>query len=60
MRKLFILLLLIPLFSVRQNSPQISKDIIYYGKDFFGLEGAVIPDSLKRIAMIDYLFNIKI
>ena len=48
MKKLFILLLLIPLFSVGQNSSQISKDIIYYGKDFFGLEGTVIPDSLKE------------
>ena len=48
MKKLFILLLLIPLFSVGQNSPQISKNIIYYGKDFFRLEGTVIPDSLKE------------
>ena len=48
MKKLFILLLLIPLFSVGQNSTQISKNIIYYGKDFFRLEGTVIPDSLKE------------
>ena len=48
MKKLFILLLLIPLFSVGQNSSQISKNIIYYGKDFFRLEGTVIPDSLKE------------
>ena len=48
MKKLFILLLLIPLCSVGQNSPQISKNIIYYGKDFFRLEGTVIPDSLKE------------
>ena len=34
--------------SFGQNYPLITKDISYYGKDFFRLEGTLIPDSLKQ------------
>ena len=34
--------------SFGQNYSLISKDINYFGKDFFRLEGTLIPDSLKE------------
>jgi hypothetical protein len=37
-----------PLVSFGQNYSLISKDINYFGKDFFRLEGTLIPDSLKE------------
>ncbi|PDH50590.1 MAG: hydrolase, partial [Rhodothermaeota bacterium MED-G16] len=42
--KNLILLLFLPLLSIGQDNSQIT----YYGKDFFRLEGTVIPDSLKE------------
>jgi len=48
MKKLLLVLLLVPLISFGQNDSQVSKDINYYGKDFFRLEGTLIPDSLKE------------
>ena len=43
-----LLLLLIPVLLFSQYNSVISKDIKYYGKDFFRLEGTEIPDSLKE------------
>jgi len=37
-----------PMVSFGQNYSLISKDINYFGKDFFRLEGTLIPDSLKE------------
>jgi hypothetical protein len=48
MKKLILLLLFIPLVSFGQNNSLVSSETIYYGKDFFRLEGTVIPDSLKE------------
>ena len=48
MKKLFIFLLFVPSFSFGQNDFQVSKDTKYYGKDFFILEGTLIPESLKE------------
>tara|TARA_B110000444_G_scaffold74942_1_gene70549 strand:- start:5618 stop:6721 length:1104 start_codon:yes stop_codon:yes gene_type:complete len=48
MRKLFLLLLTVPLISFGQNDFQVSKEINYFGKDFFTLEGTLISDSLKE------------
>ena len=31
-----------------QNDLKTSRDIKYYGKNFFSLEGTLIPDSLKQ------------
>ena len=42
--KKIILLLLLPLLTNGQDN----SEIIYYGKDFFRLEGTLIPDSLKE------------
>ena len=47
MKKL-ILLLFIPVMCFGQNNSLVSSETIYYGKDFFRLEGTVIPDSLKE------------
>jgi len=47
MKKL-ILLLFIPVMCFGQNNSLVSSEIKYYGKDFFRLEGTVIPDSLKE------------
>ena len=48
MKKLLLLLLLVPMVSFGQNHSLISEDINYFGKDFFRLEGTLIPDSLKE------------
>jgi lysophospholipase L1-like esterase len=48
MKKLLFFLMLGPMASFGQNYPLITKDISYYGKDFFRLEGTLIPDSLKE------------
>ena len=40
--------MLVPMVSFGQNYSLISKDINYFGKDFFRLEGTLIPDSLKE------------
>ena len=48
MKKLLFFLMLGPLVSFGQNYSLISKDINYFGKDFFRLEGTLIPDSLKE------------
>ena len=48
MKKLILLLLFVPLVSFGQNNSLVSGETIYYGKDFFRLEGTVIPDSLKE------------
>jgi len=48
MKKLLLLVLFIPLVSFGQNNSLGSSEITYYGKDFFRLEGTVIPDSLKE------------
>ena len=48
MKKLLLLLMLVPMVSFGQNYSLISKDINYFGKDFFRLEGTLIPDSLKE------------
>ena len=48
MKKLLLLLIFIPLVSFGQNNSLGSSEITYYGKDFFRLEGTVIPDSLKE------------
>jgi len=54
MKKLLLVLLLVPMISFGQNvAPgqydlQTSRDIKYYGKNFFSLEGTLIPDSLKQ------------
>ena len=42
------ILLLGPLIFFGQNDFQVSKDIKYYGKGFFLLEGTLIPESLKE------------
>ena len=42
--KKIILLLLLPLLTIGQDN----SEIIYYGKDYFRLEGTLIPDSLKE------------
>ena len=42
------ILLLGPLIFFGQNGFQVSKDIKYYGKGFFLLEGTLIPESLKE------------
>ena len=47
MKKL-LLLMLGSMVSFGQNYSLISKDINYFGKDFFRLEGTLIPDSLKE------------
>jgi len=44
MKKLILLLFFIPLFSFGQDSSLESSEIIYYGKDFFRLEGTLISD----------------
>tara|TARA_B110000483_G_scaffold54994_1_gene68648 strand:- start:95 stop:1186 length:1092 start_codon:yes stop_codon:yes gene_type:complete len=48
MKKLILLLLFIPVVCFGQNNSLVSGETIYYGKDFFRLEGTVIPDSLKE------------
>jgi hypothetical protein len=48
MKKLLLLLLFIPVVCFGQNNSLVSSETIYYGKDFFRLEGTVIPDSLKE------------
>jgi len=48
MKKLLLFLMLGPMVTFGQNYPLITKDISYYGKDFFRLEGTLIPDSLKE------------
>ena len=48
MKELLFFLMLGPLVSFGQNYSLISKDINYFGKDFFRLEGTLIPDSLKE------------
>ncbi len=48
MKKLLLLLLLVPMVSFGQSHYLISEDINYFGKDFFRLEGTLIPDSLKE------------
>ena len=48
MKKLLLLLMLGSMVSFGQNYSLISKDINYFGKDFFRLEGTLISDSLKE------------
>ena len=48
MKKLLFFLMLGPMVSFGQNYSLLSKDINYFGKDFFRLEGTLIPDSLKE------------
>ena len=53
MKKLLFILFLVASISFGQNvAPgqydlQTSRDVKYYGKNFFSLEGTLIPDSLK-------------
>jgi hypothetical protein len=46
--KLFLFLFLIPALSLGQVNLNDSNEIIYYGEDFFLLEGTIVPDSLKE------------
>ena len=48
MKKLLPLLMFGSMVSFGQNYSLISKDINYFGKDFFRLEGTLISDSLKE------------
>ena len=48
MKKLLLLLLIVPMISFGQNDFQGLQETNYYGKDFFRLEGTLIPDSLKE------------
>jgi hypothetical protein len=54
MKNFLFVLLLVPMISFGQNlAPgqndlKTSRDIKYYGKNFFSLEGTLIPDSLKQ------------
>ncbi len=48
MKKLLLLLLIVPMISFGQNDFQGLQDTNYYGKDVFRLEGTLIPDSLKE------------
>jgi len=54
MKNFLFALLLVPMISFGQNlAPgqndlKTSRDIKYYGKNFFSLEGTLIPDSLKQ------------
>ena len=54
MKNFLFVLLLVPMISFGQNlAPgqndlKKSIDIKYYGKNFFSLEGTLIPDSLKQ------------
>ena len=47
MRTLLLLSLFIPFFLPAQND-YVSSDLIYYGKEYFRLEGTSISDSLKE------------
>lgn len=47
MRTLLLLSLFIPFFLPAQND-HVSSDLIYYGKEYFRLEGTSISDSLKE------------
>ena len=48
MKKILLLIMLGSMVSFGQNYSLISKDINYFGKDFFRLEGTLISDSLKE------------
>jgi hypothetical protein len=48
MKKLLLLLFIVPMISFGQNDFQGLQETNYYGKDFFRLEGTLIPDSLKE------------